>query len=108
MKSPVRFALKPLALLLAAAPFAGQAQEAQLTPVVVAAPKIETNSAAVAGADLAPLRASTSDTAGLLRDIPGVSLYGAGGVSSLPAIHGMADDRVRVKVDGMDLISACA
>ena len=30
------------------------------------------------------------------------------GVSSLPAIHGMADDRVRVKVDGMDLISACA
>ena len=24
------------------------------------------------------------------------------------SIHGMADDRVRVKVDGMDLISACA
>ena len=53
-------------------------------------------------------RASTSDTAKLLDGQPGVSLSGAGGVSSLPVVHGMADDRVRVKVDGMDLISACA
>ena len=56
---------------------------------------------------LSAQRAATSDTASLLRDIPGVSLYGAGAVSSLPAIHGMADDRVRVKLDGMDLISSC-
>jgi iron complex outermembrane receptor protein len=42
-----------------------------------------------------------------LLQVPGVSLYGAGGVSSLPAIHGLADDRVRVKVDGMDLIASC-
>lgn len=54
------------------------------------------------------LQSSTSDTAQLLQNIPGVSLYGAGGVSSLPAIHGLADDRLRIKVDGMDLISACA
>ena len=57
----------------------------------------------VAPADLA----RTSDTAGLLRDIPGVSLQLNGGISSLPVIHGMADDRLRIKVDGMDLISAC-
>jgi iron complex outermembrane receptor protein len=56
---------------------------------------------------LAGQRAATSDSASLLRDIPGVSLYGAGGVSSLPAIHGLADDRVRIKVDGMDLIASC-
>ena len=49
-----------------------------------------------------------ADTAQLLESQPGLSLYGNGGVSSLPVIHGMADDRVRVKVDGMDLISACA
>ena len=48
-----------------------------------------------------------SDTASLLGDVPGLSLYGAGGVSSLPVIHGLADDRLRIKVDGMDLISAC-
>jgi len=53
-------------------------------------------------------RANTSDTARLLGDVPGVQLYGAGGVSSLPVIHGLADDRLRIKVDGMDLISACA
>ncbi len=51
---------------------------------------------------------NTSDTATLLSEEPGVSLYRAGGVSSLPAIHGLADDRVRVKVDGMDLVSSCA
>lgn len=33
-------------------------------------------------------RAAVSDTAKLLEDTPGVSLYGAGGVSSLPVIHG--------------------
>lgn len=54
------------------------------------------------------LRSATSDTAGLLGGLPGVSLQGAGGVSSLPSIRGLADDRLRIKVDGMDLISACA
>ena len=52
-------------------------------------------------------RAISSDSATLLKDVPGVSLYGAGGVSSLPVIHGLADDRLRIKLDGMDLIAAC-
>lgn len=56
---------------------------------------------------MAELRAASNDTASLLRDVPGISLYGAGGVSSLPAMHGLADDRLRIKVDGMDLIAAC-
>ncbi|MBT3067746.1 TonB-dependent receptor [Rhodoferax sp. U11-2br] len=56
---------------------------------------------------LAPKLAATSDTACLLSDIPGLSLYGAGGVSSLPVIHGLADDRLRIQVDGMDLIASC-
>lgn len=53
------------------------------------------------------LRAATSDTAALLQDQPGVALRQAGGVSSLPAIQGLADDRLRIKVDGMDLIASC-
>lgn len=60
------------------------------------------------GISLSRKRIQTSDTARLLDGQPGVSLYTAGGVSSLPAIHGMADDRLRIKVDSMDLISACA
>jgi iron complex outermembrane recepter protein len=61
-----------------------------------------------ASKDMAPSREFAGNTAQMLDGQPGVSLYGNGGVSSLPAIHGMADDRVRIKVDGMDLISACA
>jgi iron complex outermembrane receptor protein len=53
-------------------------------------------------------RAARGDTASLLEGLPGLSLHEAGGVSSLPAIHGLADDRIRIMVDGMDLISACA
>jgi len=52
-------------------------------------------------------RAATSDTASLLDRLPGVSLQGAGQVSSLPIIHGLADERIRTRVDGMDLIAAC-
>lgn len=57
---------------------------------------------------LKALRPATNDSASLLRDAPGVSLISGGGVSSLPVIHGMADDRIRTKINGMDIISACA
>jgi iron complex outermembrane receptor protein len=57
--------------------------------------------------EIARRSARSSDTASLLVGIPGVSAYGAGGVSSLPAIRGLADDRLRIEVNGMDLLSAC-
>ncbi|MCF7966093.1 MAG: TonB-dependent receptor plug domain-containing protein [Methylobacter tundripaludum] len=53
-------------------------------------------------------RTATSDTAQMLKGTPGMSFSGGGGISSRPIIHGMADDRLRVQVDGMNLISACA
>ena len=57
---------------------------------------------------IALARTATSDTAQMLKDTPGVSFSGGGGISSRPIIHGMADDRLRIQVDGMNLISACA
>ncbi|MBI1396710.1 MAG: TonB-dependent receptor [Betaproteobacteria bacterium] len=57
--------------------------------------------------DLAALRATTTDSARLLQDLPGVSLYGAGGISSLPVLHGLADDRLNILVDGAAPMSAC-
>jgi len=48
-----------------------------------------------------------SDTASLLKGIPGVSINQAGGVSGLPAIRGLADDRIRIQVDNMDQIASC-
>ncbi|PWB76995.1 MAG: TonB-dependent receptor [Candidatus Methylomirabilota bacterium] len=65
------------------------------------------NAAVIDGAKRQSLSTATNDTGSLLRDIPGVSLYGNGGISSLPAIHGLADDRLRITIDGMDLISSC-
>jgi iron complex outermembrane receptor protein len=59
-------------------------------------------------AGLASEQIRSNDTAGLFKDLPGVSLNTGGGVSSLPAVHGMADDRVKVVVNGMNLSSACS
>jgi len=95
--------------MLAALPFAATAQEVKtLGAMTVTAPKIKPLATSeIPGSSVTPLRAATSDSARLLQDIPGISLYGAGGVSSLPAIHGLADDRLRIQVDGMDLMTAC-
>ncbi|RIX48226.1 MAG: TonB-dependent receptor [Rhodocyclales bacterium GT-UBC] len=79
-----------------------------LDNVVVSAKKLEAAESALKVANPVPQAVVAGDSAALLRDLPGVQLYGAGGVSSLPVMHGLADDRLRIQVDGMDLISACA
>ena len=91
-----------------AASAASQAVAAQRVTVTGTAVRDEGPFAARSSkAQLARTRAASSDSARLLQDVPGVSLYGAGGVSSLPVIHGLADDRLRTQVDGMDLMAAC-
>ncbi|WP_291363686.1 TonB-dependent receptor [Acetobacter sp. UBA5411] len=47
------------------------------------------------------------DTTSLFRHSLGFSSYSAGGVSALPVLNGMADDRVATIVDGMRIASAC-
>ncbi|MCB1824645.1 MAG: TonB-dependent receptor [Candidatus Competibacteraceae bacterium] len=81
-----------------------------LDEVVVTAPRAASQplNAVTLGADALDLRRhATSDTADLLRNVPGIGLQSAGGISSLPVIHGLADDRVRTQVDGMNLMAAC-
>lgn len=111
---------KPIAVAVALALAGGwqqaDAQESSATPVmkevVVNAARIDDvdplDSRRLDAASIAPYRAATSDSARLLDALPGVSTYGAGGVSSLPVIRGLADDRIRIQVDGMNLISSCA
>ncbi|PLX72317.1 MAG: TonB-dependent receptor, partial [Azoarcus sp.] len=89
---------------------AGSETASKLDEIVVSAPGLNPlpqTRGQMNQIDVAGKRTGTSDSASLLKDVEGVSLYGAGGVSSLPAIRGLADDRLRIKVDGMDLISAC-
>lgn len=47
------------------------------------------------------------DSASLLNMTPGVSLQKGGGLSSLPVIQGMADDRINIKIDGATSTSSC-
>ena len=61
----------------------------------------------VSAVDVLKSLARTNDTATLFSDTAGVSSYKAGGVSSLPVINGLADDRVRVVIDGMAITSTC-
>ncbi len=82
-------------------------------PLSPALPESHPNSAVSIGStslpasDIASRSVSTSDTATLLADIPGVGVFTNGGASGLPTIHGFADDRLRIKVDGMDTIASC-
>ncbi len=105
--------IHPLAAAVAVALSAAAAQPAlaqsTLNEVVVSAGRLPeaTIPHQIGDAEIAARHAVTRDTAALLQDVPGVSLYGAGGVSSLPAIHGLADDRLRISVDGMDWIATC-
>jgi iron complex outermembrane recepter protein len=91
-----------IAICTALSALASSASHAQSTPtlptVVVRADKTE----APATSSLA-----TSDTATLLEQTPGLSVSAAGGVSGLPALRGLADDRIKILVDGIDATAAC-
>ncbi|MBF0156081.1 MAG: TonB-dependent receptor, partial [Magnetococcales bacterium] len=57
--------------------------------------------------ELEPMAAATSDAVQLIDDLPGVDLHRGGGVSGLPVLRGLADDRIRTNIDGRELPSAC-
>ncbi len=109
--NPLRYlhpAIVP-ALLVCGSTMATELQTAnpEQEHVLVTTPRILPDADGIDMGILEATRAATSDTARLLGNVPGVNMQVGGGVSSLPVIHGMADDRLRIKVDGMDLISAC-
>lgn len=81
-----------------------------LDEVVVSASRLSDafQGSQVRGEALAVRRGATSDTARLLDGEAGVTFYTNGGVSSLPALHGLEDERVKVDVDGMSITSACS
>ncbi len=48
-----------------------------------------------------------SDAASLLIGVPSYQVY-TGGVSNLPALNGLADDRIGIDLNGLLITSACA
>ncbi len=51
--------------------------------------------------------AASSDVTSLLDALPGYQRNAAGGVSGFPALHGLADDRLRIFVDGAEITASC-
>ena len=81
---------KLLAMLITSLPLSPWVHATELDPVVVSASQESPSLAgehALTATELAQRRAASSDSARLLQNVPGVSLYGAGGVSSLPSLH---------------------
>lgn len=50
----------------------------------------------------------SNDTAKMLLNHVGYSVATGGGISGLPILNGMADDRLNVRFDGMEIQAACA
>ena len=78
-------AVMPVLSLMSAQALAQNASPAATLPTVTvhgASSPLLPPTSAVPGPELVGQRAATSDTARLLSDLPGVSLRGAGGVSS--------------------------
>lgn len=65
------------------------------------------NTATLGEAELRGAQARSSDSASLLDGIPGLARQAGGGASSIPVVHGLAGDRNRILVDGMDFIASC-
>ena len=59
-------------------------------------------------AQLSAKSTSVRDLAVRLKDLPGIDAYGGGGISSLPVMHGLADDRINILTNGMPSAQACS
>lgn len=51
--------------------------------------------------------ANTSDTGALVTTVPGVAANSGGGVSSMPSVRGLSEQRLRIVVDAMPIDAAC-
>ncbi|MFG1404117.1 TonB-dependent receptor [Xanthobacter sediminis] len=116
--SPALALLSPLAALPAAAQGLPQDDASPLPAVVVRPPEggsaasgdggfLPADTAVISGAQAAAATLFTSDSGALIAGIPGGAAWGAGGVSSLPAVNGMGADRVQVAINGMIFSPAC-
>lgn len=98
--------MKQFTLLSLAATLAIAAEPVALQTVSVEGDTIHSD---IAANELAASKSTTmtGDSARILADIPGVSVYQTGATASLPVIHGLADDRIKIDIDGMTITSAC-
>lgn len=100
------------AAALAAIPFQAQAQTPTALPPIDAAAAPDAAQAApsaqtVTGEALSRRSPGSADTMSLIAREPGMGAYANGGISSLPVMRGLADDRVLVTIDGAESTAFC-
>lgn len=101
-----------VSLAALAVPLTAQAQtptvlppiEADVAPVATAAAPSEV---VVVGDDLHRHRHATADAMSIAAGAPGMAVQANGGFSSLPVMRGLADSRVLVSVDGVQITAFC-
>jgi iron complex outermembrane receptor protein len=90
---------KPLCILLAALPLAlWAADDTTANEILVRGTRLNST-------DERTL--ASSDSTQLFADRPGYAASAAGGVSALPSLRGLADDRIKVLIDGAESTAAC-
>jgi len=94
--------LAALLVALAMAPASAHAADVQSKEIIVKG-KPDT-----AKSTIESKRLKSSDTATMLEDTAGVNVQTGGGISGLPVVNGLADDRLLIYVDNMIVCSACA
>jgi iron complex outermembrane receptor protein len=111
--SPLQQSRKVCLIAGAAAlfPFTALAQTPrELPPIAAGEPETPARSPSeirLSGDALARRQTGASDSIGLLSDQPGLGASANGGISSLPVLRGLNDDRVLVTVDGQAITSFC-
>ncbi len=105
----VPFLLMIAAAAIAAPPGTAQPPITNLSELVVTAERQPAGSLLSAEAlDLSSAATLTAtDTAGLLRHLPGVAIVRNGPQTGIVQLHGLSGDRVRIAVDGMAITPAC-
>lgn len=99
--------MKKLSLLSLAATLALASEPVAIQKITIEADTLKSDIASVDMTKLPTATKMSGDSATLLDDLPGISIYSNGSIASLPVIHGMADDRVKIDIDGMTITSAC-
>jgi iron complex outermembrane receptor protein len=103
--------LPALALLIPTLPVWAQAPDASPTATPNKVPTIVVTGKPIPGATVVvptpELRASATDAASLLKQVPGADVVRNGPLTGIVQLRGLSDDRVRVLVDGMTITPAC-
>ncbi len=92
----------------------GDAAVVSLPPIDVESPErtplitAPLTSSTLTSSQMSKWRTKSDDTAQMMWSIPGGSAYQTGGISGLPVINGLADDRVNTLINGVPIPSACS